>query len=64
MGCADGFYSFLCEQRNATRVLAIDYEGFDIQKNFSDSEKKINTNNFELNKKILVLPSLVQIYFF
>ena len=53
VGCADGFYSFLCEQRNATRVLAIDYEGFDIQKNFSDSEKKINTNNFELNKKIL-----------
>ena len=53
LGCSDGFYSFLCEQRNATRVLAIDYEGFDIQKNFSDSEKKINTNNFELNKKIL-----------
>ena len=42
VGCTDGFYSFLCEQRNATRVLAIDYEGFDIQKNFSDVESESN----------------------
>ena len=53
VGCADGFYSFLCEQRNANRILAIDYEGFDIQKIMSESEKEINTNNFELHKKFL-----------
>ena len=53
VGCADGFYSFLCEQRNANRILAIDYEGFDIQKKMSESEKEINTNNFELHKKFL-----------
>tara|TARA_B100002049_G_scaffold100417_1_gene74116 strand:+ start:144 stop:1106 length:963 start_codon:yes stop_codon:yes gene_type:complete len=53
VGCADGFYSFLCEQRNANRILAIDYEGFDIQKKMSESEKEININNFELHKKFL-----------
>ena len=53
VGCADGFYSFLCEQRNAIRILAIDYEGFDIQKKMSESEKEININNFELHKKFL-----------
>ena len=53
VGCADGFYSFLCEQRNANRILAIDYEGFDIQKKMSKSEKEININNFELHKKFL-----------
>ena len=53
VGCSDGFYSFLCEHRNANRVLAIDYEGFDLQKKMPESEKKINANNFELYKKFL-----------
>ena len=53
VGCADGFYSFLCEQRNANRMLAIDYEGFDKHKKMPESAKKINPNNFELYKKLL-----------
>ena len=53
VGCADGFYSFLCEQRNANRILAIDYEGFDKHKKMPESAKKINPNNFELYKKLL-----------
>ena len=53
VGCADGFYSFLCEQRNANRILAIDYEGFDKHKIMSESGKKVNANNFELYKKLL-----------
>ena len=53
VGCSDGFYSFLCEHRNANRVLAMDYEGFDIQKKMPESEKKNITNNFELYKKFL-----------
>ena len=53
VGCSDGFYSFLCERRNANRVLAIDYEGFDLQKKMPESEKRINVNNFELYKKLL-----------
>ena len=53
VGCSDGFYSFLCEHRNANRVLAIDYEGFDLQKKMPESEKRINVNNFELYKKLL-----------
>jgi tRNA (mo5U34)-methyltransferase len=53
VGCSDGFYSFLCEQRNANRVLGIDYEGFDLQKKLPESEKKINANNFKLYKKFL-----------
>ena len=53
VGCTDGFYSFLCEQRNANRMLAIDYEGFDKHKTISESGKKVNANNFELYKKLL-----------
>ena len=53
VGCTDGFYSFLCEQRNANRMLAIDYEGFDKHKKMPESAKKINPNNFELYKKLL-----------
>ena len=53
VGCADGFYSFLCEQRNANRILAIDHEGFDKHKTISESGKKVNANNFELYKKLL-----------
>jgi len=53
IGCSDGFYSFLCEHRNANRVLAMDYEGVDIQKKMPESEKKNITNNFELYKKFL-----------
>ena len=53
LGCSDGFYSFLCEQRNANRILAIDYEGFDKHKIMSESGKKVNANNFELYKKLL-----------
>jgi tRNA (mo5U34)-methyltransferase len=53
VGCTDGFYSFLCEQRNANRMLAIDYEGFDKHKKMPESGKKINANNFELYKKLL-----------
>ena len=53
VGCSDGFYSFLCEQRNANRILGIDYEGFDLQKKMPESEKKINANNFKLYKKFL-----------
>ena len=53
VGCADGFYSFLCEQRNANRMLAIDHEGFDKHKTISESGKKVNANNFELYKKLL-----------
>ena len=50
VGCTDGFYSFLCEQRNANRMLTIDYEGFDKHKKMPESAKKINPNNFELYK--------------
>ena len=53
IGCSDGFYSFLCEHRNANRILAMDYEGVDIQKKMPESEKKNITNNFELYKKFL-----------
>ena len=53
VGCADGFYSFLCEQRNANKILAIDHEGFDKHKTISESGKKVNANNFELYKKLL-----------
>ena len=53
VGCADGFYSFLCEQRNANRILAIDYEAFDKHKDLPKSEQKNNPNNFELYKKLI-----------
>ena len=41
IGTADGFYSFLCEQRGAKRVLSIDnrnFPGFDIVKQILDSK--------------------------
>ena len=53
VGCADGFYSFLCEQRNANKILAIDYEAFDKHKGLPKSEQKKNPNNFDLYKKII-----------
>ena len=53
VGCADGFYSFLCEQRNANRILAIDQEGFDKHKTIAESGTKVNVNYFELFKKLL-----------
>jgi len=53
VGCSDGFYSFLCEQRNANRILAIDYESFEMQKEFPESEQKKNPNNLELYKKLI-----------
>ena len=53
VGCVDGFYSFLCEQRNANRILAIDHEGFDSHKKISETVKKVNSNHFELFKKLL-----------
>jgi len=40
IGTADGFYSFLCEQRGAERVLAIDilqFEGFKVTKEILNS---------------------------
>ena len=46
VGCADGFYSFLCEQRNANRILAIDYEAFDKHKDLPKSEQKNNPNKW------------------
>ena len=51
IGCADGFYSFLCESRNAKKIIAMDLESFDVFKN-----KTIytgNPNNFEILKNIL-----------
>ena len=53
VGCADGFYSFLCEKRNANRILAIDQEGFDKHKTIAESGTKVNVNCFELFKKLL-----------
>ena len=53
VGCADGFYSFLCEKRNANRILAIDQEGFDKHKTIAESGTKVNVNYFELFKKLL-----------
>ena len=53
VGCADGYYSFLCEQRNANRTLAIDYEAFDKHKGLPKSEQKKNPNNFESYKKLI-----------
>ena len=32
IGCTDGFYSYLCESRNAKKVVAIDLEMFDSAK--------------------------------
>ena len=66
VGCADGFYSFLCEQRNANRILATDNEEFKFStftkhanripaadhKEF-ERYKIIHTNNTELCKKLL-----------
>ena len=31
VGCADGFYSFLCEQRNANRILAVELIVIDME---------------------------------
>ena len=49
IGAFDGFFSFLCEYRNAKRVLAIDNEEHD------DNTKTITptSSNFEICKKIL-----------
>jgi len=46
LGCSDGFYSFLCEQRNANRILATDHEEFQQYKN-------VHKNNIELCKHLL-----------
>jgi len=51
IGCADGFYSFLCESRNAKKVVAIDLEYFDIKK--TDPTRKDNPNNFQILKEVL-----------
>ena len=66
LGCSDGFYSFLCEQRNANRILATDNEEFKFSTftkhanriPAADHEeferyKIIHTNNTELCKKLL-----------
>ena len=47
IGANDGFYSFLCEQRGASRVLAIDNESHDYTKSHP------RTTNFEISKKLL-----------
>ena len=49
IGAYDGFYSFLCEQRGANRVLAIDNEEHD------ENVEKIqySSTNFEISKKLL-----------
>ena len=46
LGCSDGFYSFLCEQRNANRILATDDEEFK-QYNI------VHKNNIKLCKHLL-----------
>jgi len=51
IGCADGFYSYLCESRNAKKVVAIDLESFDSAKLEKALEQ--NPNNFEILKEIL-----------
>jgi SAM-dependent methyltransferase len=51
IGCADGFYSFLCESRNARKTIAIDLESFDIFK--TKTIPKPNPNNFEILKNLL-----------
>ena len=66
LGCSDGFYSFLCEQRNANRILATDNEEFKFSTftkhanriPAADHEeferyKIVHTNNTELCKKLL-----------
>ncbi len=51
IGCADGFYSFLCESRNA-KVVSIDSENFDVGKT-NPFNSNSNPNNFQSCKKIL-----------
>ena len=48
LGCSDGFYSFLCEQRNANRILATDHEEFQQYKKWYSHK-----NNIELCKHLL-----------
>ena len=52
IGCADGYYSFLAESRNAKKILAIDSEEFEVGKtNYFDKNK--NPNHFQILKKLL-----------
>jgi len=51
IGCSDGFYSYLCESRNAKKIVAIDLEHHDVDK--TNPDKKENPNNLETLKKIL-----------
>ena len=51
IGCTDGFYSYLCESRNAKKVVAIDLEMFDSAK--YEKAREQNPNNFEILKEIL-----------
>jgi len=52
IGCADGFYSFLCESRNAKKIVAMDLESFDLSKNKTIPPKQ-NPNNFKILKNII-----------
>jgi len=48
IGAADGFYSFMCENRGSMDILAIDSEQFDERQ-----EHKVQSRRFEICKKIL-----------
>jgi len=49
IGCNDGFFSFLCESRGASRVLGIDSEQYTEVKKWNNK----GNPNFDLMKKIL-----------
>jgi 2-polyprenyl-3-methyl-5-hydroxy-6-metoxy-1,4-benzoquinol methylase len=53
IGCSDGFYSFLCESRNAKNVTAIDFESFENWTNDNYIPNKSNPNNLEIIKNLL-----------
>ena len=53
VGCSDGFYSFLCESRNAKDVTAIDFESFETWSHDDTLSNKDNPNNLEIIKNLL-----------
>lgn len=52
IGCADGYYSFLAESRNAKKIVAIDSESFDVGKTNLFASNN-NPNRFQTLKNLL-----------